>query len=152
MAPDSGEIPPGTPHEVQRAAEARLRDRSEDSLTSPEISRWGRDYPKRRSWLAALFGSVCSDRERRADQTDNAVPEGVGRGLGAARGPRGAELVERRHGILSRIQPERLTHNEQNLFLQCQSACAGDHAVSSLRSSCISAKIPAGGTIPFSVT
>ena len=38
------------------------------------------------------------------------------------------------------------------LSLHRQSGYGGDHAVSWSRSSCISAKIPAGGTIPFSVT
>ena len=45
-----------------------------------------------------------------------------------------------------------LRTDEQTLLLHRQSRYTGDHAVSSSRSSCISAKIPAGGTMPFSVT
>src|SRR2546427_10170634 len=94
MATDRNQISPRTTNEVQRTAQSCMWHRPEDAGSSPEVSCRGGNRSKRRSRHPTLHRTVYSEGQGRAGETRNAIPEGMGRKLGAT-GNFGGEKLAR---------------------------------------------------------
>src|SRR6266516_7447844 len=85
VAADSGQVSFGTANEVQRAAQSSVRDRPEDTLSSPQISCLRENRSETGSRHKTLHRPIRVDGQRGADKTHNEIYESMGRDLDIGR-------------------------------------------------------------------